>query len=310
MDFLKDDKQISTERAIVEAIVFFDMFDFPLTDSEVWKFIRKKVGFFEVQNILLSDALDGYLGRKNGFYFLRGRGDIVTKRLERYSFADRKFKRALLVSRFFSYLPWIKMIAVGNIIGPHNLKDDSDIDLFIVTESKKLWTVRFFTVVFTKLLGLRPNSNNTRDKICLSFFVSEDALNLKELMLDSSDYYFIYWLAGLATIYNNGLFDDFLKHNSWIYNYLPNWQPTMLVDRRQRNKPCIIANFVFDLFGFLENALKYIQIKIMPKKLKEEGNKDSKIIFNDRILKFHSNDRRQEYKERFINKMKEYEGIK
>lgn len=294
----------------METVVFFDMFDFPLTELEIWKFIMTGHSFSEVQRVLASGVLDKYLEMKNGFYFLHGRKNIISKRLEKYNFADRKFKRVLRVVDFLSILPWIRMVAVGNIIGPHNLRDDSDIDLFIITRANRLWATRFFSVIFMKFFGLRPRKGDNRDKICLSFFASEEAMNLKNLMLDEGDYYFIYWLAGLVPIYGHDFYDKFVESNKWIQEYLPNWQQASLVSRRRSVGKFSFLSFIFTPFGYLEKILKIVQIKIMPRALKGVGNQDTRVIFNDKILKFHSNDRRSEYRQRFVEEMKKYENIK
>lgn len=310
MNFSDRKEKISAEKAIVETVVFFDMFDFPLTELEIWKFMMAGYSFSEAQRVLASGVPDKYLERKNGFYFLHGRKKIISKRLEKYNFADRKFKRALRVADFLSILPWIRMIAVGNIIGPHNLRDDSDIDLFVITETNRLWAARFLAVIFMKLFGLRPRKGDNRDKICLSFFVSEKAMDLKDLMLDEGDYYFVYWLAGLAPIYGHDFYDKFMESNKWIHEYLPNWRQTSLVPGRRSIGKFSFLSFVFMPFGYLEKILKIIQIKIMPRVLKEAGNRDTRVVFNDKILKFHSNDRRSEYRQRFVEEMKKYENIK
>ncbi len=260
--------------AIVKAIAFFDMFDFPLTAMEAWRNLNMPGGLAEVMAALEEAAdkspqtsphplpsstagrlikergLGGNIEYKNGFYFLAGRGAIAEERLGRYNFVDRKFKRAIAAARFYKFIPWIKMIAVGNLMGAHNLKDSSDIDLFIITETKRIWLARFFCVFLAKILGWRPKPGNIKDKICLSFFVSDKAMELRSLMISASpgaefkgfladarndkeeieddkeeaDIYFIYWLANLTPIYDRGgVYEKFMAANSWLKNYLPNW---------------------------------------------------------------------------------------
>jgi hypothetical protein len=46
-------------------------------------------------------------------------------------------------------------------------------------------------------------------------------------------------------------------------------------------------------------------MKVMPSKLKEMANKDSRVITSDSILKFHENDRREEYKNKWIQRISE-----
>ncbi len=187
MNEVNEKNNYNIEEAIVSAIAFFDMFDYPLTDFEIWKFVNIKCNLSDIREALKelsSEASElSSIQNKNGFYFLRGRSDIIETRLKRYAYADRKFKRAMRVVRVFKLIPWIKMIAVSNVIGAHNLKDGSDIDLFIITAKKKIWLTRFFCISIAQMLGLRPKEGDTRDKICLNFYVSEEAMDLESLML-------------------------------------------------------------------------------------------------------------------------------
>ncbi|MBI4779505.1 hypothetical protein HY797_03590, partial [Candidatus Falkowbacteria bacterium] len=142
--------------AIIKVIAFFDMFDYALTDVEIWRMLDIKCELSEVMAELEKDS--GRTANKHGFYFLAGQEKNIEERLSRYSFTDRKFKRAVLVSKIFRFIPWIKMIAIGNLLGAHNLKDSSDIDFFIIAEDKRIWLTRFFCAGIAKFLGIRPQA--------------------------------------------------------------------------------------------------------------------------------------------------------
>jgi len=295
MEHITHNKNILSQ--IIQTIVFFDLFNHPLTAKEIWQNIGVKCSLEYIENILSLENLKTIpkLSHKDGFYFLRGRDEIIQTRLNRFSFAQRKFKRAKKITKIFSYIPWVRMVAVGNMIGKNNLRDSSDIDLLIVTDKNRIWLARFFCVIIAQALGLRPRKNNTRDKICLSFFMSADNLCLENLMLKNipKDLYFIYWFSGLMPIYStNDIHTKFTQANNWIKKYLPNWQE-LEIQQAKKNK---IYNRTLDLFfSSFEKVFKKLQLKIMPQELKELMNKDTRVVVNDSILKLHINDRRIEF---------------
>jgi hypothetical protein len=305
---------LNLKEAIVKTVAYFDIFDFPLTAYEIWQALDLKCSFDEAVAILGES--NHIIEHKNGFYFLAGRSAIIKERLARYNIADRKFKRALVVAKIYKFIPWIKMIALGNLIGSHNLKEESDIDLFIITGAKRIWLTRFACVALAKIFGLRPKLGNKKDKICLSFFVSEEAMDLSSLMLRpaaalrkySPDIYFIYWLAGLTPLYERqGVYEKFIQANGWLKDYLPNWQKQIVLSRRDAGSaPAQFYGEVVDLFvGGLEPWFKSIQLKLLAKDLRQLINQDTRVVMNDRVLKLHANDRRAEYGRRFSEKVRE-----
>ena len=332
MIILENKKIKATKEAIVKTIAFFDLFDYPLTRQEIWKYANtpkdangRQRTLMEIQQILDSGELNNIVEQKNGFYFLSGRENIIKTRMAKYNYTDKKIKRALRVAKLFKFIPWIKMIAVGNIIGSHNLKKKSDIDFFIITEPGRIWITRFFCAGLMELLGLRPEEGDEQDKICLSFFISEEAMDLQRLMLNGSkdtrcpighrvscaqDIYFIYWLAGLIPIYDkDNIYEKFIKANSWLKEYLPNWQTSQLANQRNSGKG--FSNFYYDLvdllFGGLEKSVKKLQLKRMPSNLKNLINKDTRVVINDQVLKLHVKDRREEYRKKWGERLVEIE---
>ena len=98
----------SIEEAIVKTIAFFDLFDYPLTIFELWQYCSIQCTLLEIQKILASNLL-AKIQNKNGFYFMAGREEIIETRLRRYNITDKKYKRAILISRIFKIIPWIKI---------------------------------------------------------------------------------------------------------------------------------------------------------------------------------------------------------
>jgi hypothetical protein len=104
--------------AIISVIAFYDLFDFSPTALEVWSFLGTKADFDEVFFFLENGEPKDAIFSDNGFYFLKGREDLTGIRQQRYNISNQKIVKALRAAKIFRIIPWIKMIAVGNIIAP------------------------------------------------------------------------------------------------------------------------------------------------------------------------------------------------
>ncbi len=296
------------KEAIIKTVAFFDLFDFPLTVMEIWKFLEVKCDLEEVIKIL-DQLLITDLENRNGYYFLPGRSSILIIRQERYRSSDRKFKKALKIAKIFRLFPWVKMIAVGNIIGAHNMKDGSDIDFFIITQPERVWLVRFFCASIAKALDVRPAIGRMRDNICLSFYISEKNLDLHRFLLpEIKDLYFTYWLAGLTPIYNReDVYNQLISANSWLNKALPNWEPS--AGNYQRMIDNNFWSFIFLpidwFFAIFEPLAKKYQLSILPEQIRSVMNQDNKVVVNDRVLKLHVNDRREMFSQNYQKKINE-----
>ena len=294
-----NDQTLILKEAIVRAIVFFDLFDYPLSPYEIWQYLGQRATLLEVKNIL-NEGLAG-IASANGFYFLGSRQEMLLERQKRYHFSATKFKLARRAVRLFRLVPFIKMIAVSNIIGAHNLRDGSDIDLFIVTSPQRLWLTRLFCAGLAKILGWRPTRDVKRNKICLSFYISSDNLDLKSLKLNSEDLYFNYWLAGLVPVYDrHQTYASLIATNSWLKECLPNWQELQANSREQKtNDDQMFAG----ILNCWEKKTMAWQLKIMPLALKSLVNIDTRVRADDKIIKLYLVDRRREFLEKFSERL-------
>lgn len=231
---------------------------------------------------------------------------IISERFKRLNYFNAKIKKAIVFTRLISFFPFVKGVFVSNIIGDHNLRKESDIDFFIISSPSSIWITRFFCTFWAKILGLRPNSKTKENKICLSFYISSDNLNLEKYLYNSQDFYFIYWLAGLEPIFfRSSVYQSFWKSNAWLEKYLPNFCfPVFNSDLKIKRNTWLR----FDFFVHYFNAvLKKYQLKIMPQQLKEQCGQSSGVVLDDNIIKLFLEDKRPIFIDKFDSMLKSYE---
>lgn len=278
--------------AILKTIAFFDLFDYPLTAYEIRENLNRSVALVDIWGLLEqgSDLIE----EKDGFYFLNGRAEIVMTRQKRYNYSYRKIKIARCFVRLFRLFPFVKVVAVANSLGQYNLRDGSDIDFFVITAPHRLWLSRLYCTGLAKLLNSRPTGQIKKDKICLSFYIATDHLDISDLRLSGDDPYFDYWRHNLILLYNkNRTYENFLLVNG------------LLADTDQaRITAATDAMLPTGFFlNFLENIAKTIQLKIMPAALAAAMNNSDGVVVNDSVLKLYREDRRRFYAEKYGEKI-------
>lgn len=313
------------EKSILATLVWFDIFDYPLTAQEIWQYQRfpnlelQSLTFREFQKFLKeSEKLKNFVAQEGEFYFLKGRENLIKIRQERYLIAEKKFNIAFRAIKLSSLFPFVRMIAICNGLSYANSKKDDDIDLFIVIKEGRIWLTRFCITVFLSILGWRRFGHKIKDKICLSFFLTDKNLNLEKIAIDD-DIYLQYWIFWLYPVFNeNETYQKFLKENQWAISNFPNFFKTNSVLRKEINLNKFLRNFKMFLekvltnqFGsFLEKIFKKIQIRIMKRKDKKfVWQKGKSVIISDKILKFHLQDKREEYREKFKKRILEIKNI-
>lgn len=288
--------------AVLRTIAYFDIFEYPLTSFEVWKYLEMPKGhvtIHEIEEELMRVREDGVLNCTHGFWTLVGREAAVTVRHERHQIAFRKFARARRAAWLLGKMPWIRMVAVCNTLAWNHARDESDIDFFIVTAPGALWKARFSAVLPFALMGLRPNGGRVRDPLCFSFFASETALEFQELALAPDDPYLLRWVASVVPLYDpDGLIEALWDANPWVLRALPHARPSSVSDERRVHGARSAWNEELRS-GIFESLARGFQMIRFPESIRRVMNVDHRVVVTDDILKFHENDRRHEYREAY-----------
>lgn len=304
----------SLEQSILAALVYFDIFEYPLTLLEIHRYLlsvvsgdnQRQYSLNEVRLALEeSPQLAKAVRFKNGYFYLRGREANLRSRAERYFFSAAKYRRACKIARLLSYLPFVRLVTVCNSLGFSAARRESDIDLFMVTKAGGVWWARALSLGILKLLRLRPGQGGVKNKICLSFFVDDEHLDLSSLAAGDWDIYLSYWLGTLYPLYEAGdWYRRLWQANEWIGQALPQLRPVLPNPGRYVAHAPTLRRMVEWLLAPFTGLVGRWQWRLFPHVIKGLVNRDSRVRVEPGVLKFHTNDRRLDYNQEFSKRFK------
>lgn len=255
-------------KCVLDTIVYYDVMDYPMTSFEVWKYLIDKNGDLKLQKysladidkILTDERVDKLVEEYRGFFFLRGRKELVESRLEKNKLANEKFKLLQGAIFWLRMVPFVRMVAVTGSMAMKNTDKDSDMDLLVVLKHGKIFTGRTLFTAMTHLLGKRRYADKIQNRVCLNYFITTKSLEvvLKDIF-SASEYSFILPIFGFH------FFRKFQEKNSWIGRYKPNFQPDLAVNLKALQDNSIVrltrrtGERVF-AFTWIEENLKKWQV--------------------------------------------------
>lgn len=278
------------KKSILVPVIFFSWFKFPLTLKELRRYLWRTE--------LSEEQLNNALKEIPGVHYQGGwiwRGELWGGRSSQANLAIQLWS---IVDRWrwlFANVPFITQVYVSNTLAYDNANANSDIDLFLVARSGRLWTARLFLLIWLNLFKLRVRSAQKFGKFSPEFFVSESALDLSALAIEH-DYYLSYWLADLVPIWPDGEHRRLRLANSWVGKDLPIAWRSPKMKTYPYLRPSQFCIIIEKLLGGkwgdrLETEAYYRQKKIIDKNTKRLGINPSVITTRD-IIKLHFNDRR------------------
>jgi hypothetical protein len=196
------------ENAILEALAYSDIFDFPLTVDEIHRFLVTPATKDEISKSIINIK---EVNSINGFHFLAGRAEIVNIRLYRETASRKAFDLAMFYGRILGKLPFIRMVALTGSLAMLNLSKNPDMDYMLVAASGRVWTARAFAILlgkFSKLFG---------HTICPNLIISERALEWP-----SHDLYSAREFCQMIPITGLDMYLCLRKANAWVESFFPN----------------------------------------------------------------------------------------
>ncbi len=251
-----------------KSIYYHDIFDYPLTYSELIK--------WEASDLTDKPLKEYVVEAKNGFFFKKGRSQIIYKRLIRTRISKRKLYLARRAAKVLALIKSVRMVGLTGSLAMQNAGDDSDIDLMIITSKNNLWITRPISYALLKIFGFairKPNSKDEKDKLCLNIWLDE-----KNLVWDKKNRYTAHEIAQVVPLYEiHNTYAKFINANKWVKNYWPN---SIKVSKQKMFLQASKNTLADRLLARLNEVFFKIQLKYMGNKISNETVAIDKALFH------------------------------
>jgi hypothetical protein len=268
---------------VLKPILYADIFDYPLTFDEIYKFLEFKASPEEVESMLAEALARREIIVVDGYYSLAHKPHLVAKRQERWQASQTLWPKAVFYGRWIASLPFIRLVSVTGSLAVDNPRDGvDDIDYLIVTSPKRLWLCRALIILMVKF------GNRRGVYLCPNYILTENVLYFEE-----NNLFVAREMLQMIPLYGRQFYLKMRQLNDWVINYLPQGAGLNLhrVDDRLSTGQCtlkkmgeiILGGFIGDA---LEKILQKIQITKHMNRAKKVGALD-KVIFTADLCKGH-----------------------
>jgi hypothetical protein len=207
----------SAADAVLSALAYADLFDYPLSLDEVTRFqVGTRLSHAEVGGQLALLQADGLIMVRDGhspkgtLYCLAGREATFEIRHSRELESQQVWQRARRYFPILTRIPYVRMVAVTGALAVNNIDDRPDIDLLVLAEPGRVWLCRRFLVALVRVARLFS------DDLCPNYILSTS-----KLALDQRDFFTAHELAQMVPVFGAPLYRAMLRDNSWAVDFLP-----------------------------------------------------------------------------------------
>ena len=205
----------SAELSIARSVVYASLFDYPLSLAQLRQTLIESA---QTPSQILatyngSAALQETIEFRDGFFFPKGRGDLVEERRRREVRSRAFLHQHRILLQLVCAIPFVRLIALSGSIAHLNLEGTGDLDLFIVTRGRRVWSTTVAVVVLAKLMRLRRI-------VCANFVVADS-----RLVLEQQDLFTASQVIHLKPLVGREVFLQLLEKNPFVFRFYPNFHP-------------------------------------------------------------------------------------
>lgn len=202
-------------RAILETLVYADLFDQPLTVDELHRYLHGvQTSAGQLNAHIAAGILSGLPALKlDEYLLLEGREEIIRTRKERKVLSQPLWPEARRYGRIIAGMPFVRMVAVTGALSVSNVSGHPDIDYLVVTLPDRIWLSRLFVLFVVKAAARR------KVILCPNYF-----LTTRRLAVEDHSIFTAHELMQMVPLSGPEVYADMRAQNQWADRLLPNAQ--------------------------------------------------------------------------------------
>lgn len=210
VDGIVQEEDVPLQQAILQTLIYADLFDYPLTPNEVVRYLGMPAEPTAILEQLEASTASGLVVRHNGYVALAGRDSLFDLRTHREQVAERMWPAARRYVSWLAHVPFVRMVAVTGTLAVNNVEARDDIDVFIVTAPGRLWLCRALVILLVRLAALAG------DELCPNYFLSE-----RELIFPDHTIFGAREVVQMVPLYGADVYWQIRQLNGWVEGFLP-----------------------------------------------------------------------------------------
>lgn len=210
------------ELSVLRAVTYAALFDYPLTLRQ----LRDSLDMVADEDTIVrwwrtGPLLQATVDYRDGLFFPLGRADLAATRARREAFSRRMLERDRRILSFVSAMPFVRMVALSGSLAHLNAEGVADLDLFVITSARRVWSVTLTILIVGRLLGWRK-------RLCLNYVISE-----QRMAIEPADLFSANQIIHLRPIAGPSTYRKFLDANPFVAARYPNFraQPSDAIRR-------------------------------------------------------------------------------
>lgn len=255
---------------LIRVLKYYAFFRYAATAEDIYVAYTYKVSRRHMELILREAVAEKRILTKDvagtSYYTLPPQGMTLHAVERKIKIADEKLSAVEAFLWAAKYIAPVHLIGLSGSLAMKNSGKNDDVDFFVISAPKQVWTVRILLLLMAAFLGLRRkrNQKNAPGKVCLNLFFDGTDLAVPN---HKRTLYIAHEIAHMKPFINKGgVYERFLEANSWIYAFFPNMARPQMMTESERGTPANLG-----LIGSLfERLFKKLQQIIIAKHLTNE----------------------------------------
>jgi hypothetical protein len=201
------------ELSVLRAVTYAALFDYPLTLRQ----LRDSLDVVADEDTIVrwcrtGPLLQATVDYRDGLFFPRGRAGLAVTRARREAFSRQMLARDRRILSFVSAMPFVRMVALSGSLAHLNAEGVADLDLFVITSARRVWSVTLTILIVGRLLGWRK-------RLCLNYVISE-----QRMAIEPADLFSANQIIHLRPIAGPRTYRKFLDANPFVAARYPNFK--------------------------------------------------------------------------------------